>query len=1095
LTRAELTKPRLWIATVGLVAILGLSIASAASYLSALESVGRALEVRDTIDEWRSRVRSADNLGATFVATQDPLLRERFGSAMSHQRAAADRLRRLVADNPAQVAAVDAAANDAEVLLAGREELVALLAAGRQDLAAARAFQDERRAAHRRERFEDDCDRLEARETEQLVERRGRARTRVLVTLFAGSTLGLSACGLLILVWGSRARRERALSQATEEARARLRKLSDVAAALSDARSAAEVAEAFVDVGMGALGANVCAMYQANESGDTLELIGSRGVAPELLKVIRTLNDRTGNPAAFETLRSGQMIWAENSQDYQRLFPGLATVATRGPRAQAFWSVPLIVEGRFVGLLAVGFYEPRPFPAEERVLVDTLGRHCAQAMVRARAREREDEARQWLTTTLRSIGDGVIATDATGLVTFMNPVAEDLTGYSEAEAKGRPLEHVFRIISEQQRKPLESPSKKVLREGGATGLATHSVLVARDGHEIPIDDSSAPIRNENDRVVGVVLVFRDVSFEKADRTRREFLSQAGEALVASLDFENTLSTVARLSVPLIADWSSVHISEVGAAEPRRVAVFHADPTKLELVRRMAEEYPPDPDARTGPAEVVRTGRSELYVEVPPTLLEAAAKDAEHLRLLRALNLRSAMVVPLRSRGRTLGAMTFAYAESNRRYSDEDLAFAEDFARRAAMAIENALALRQVEEAREHEHRLRADAEIASRAKDDFLAMVSHELRTPLNAILGWTVMLRSPDSAKNLERGLAVIERNARAQAKLIEDVLDVSRIISGKLALNLGPTSVGEAVTAAVETVTPAALAKDITIETSLPAAPVVITADSQRVQQVVWNLLSNAVKFTPKGGRVRINAKIDGSEVLVEVTDTGEGIRPDALPYVFEPFQQADTSTTRRHGGLGLGLAIVKQLVVAHGGTVSAKSQGSGKGASFLVTLPARAATPAVVAPTRGRSPHGNSEKATGLPRIDGLRVLVVDDEEDALSLVTQVLVAHGAEVHAAGTAREALEKLGSVHPDVIVSDIGMPEEDGYALIRKIRALPSESGGGTPAVALTAYAREDDARRAFAAGYQIHVAKPVEPTQLATVVANLGGRSLQAS
>jgi PAS domain S-box-containing protein len=1077
-----------------LVTVLGLSIVSMAAFVSALRWVDHTLDVRNTIDDWRARVRSADTLGATFVTTRDPSAREGFIVALARQREAAHRLRSLVGDNQAQLAAVEAATRDAELLLAGRQELVALAVAGRHELAWERALEEERTAARRRERFEDDCDRLEAHETAILGVRRAEARTRVLFTLVGGSSLGVIAFALLIAVWASRARRERELTAAAEQSSARLNTLSDIAAALSDARNTAEVAEAVVDVGMRALGADTCTLYELNESGTALELIGSRGVAPEVLALIRTITEQAGNPVAFETLRTGRMIWAESEDDYRQLFPTIAAVKTRGPRAKAFWSVPLIVEGRAVGLLGMGFYEARPLPFEERVLVDTLGKHCAQALVRAAGREREDEARRWFTTTLRSIGDAVIATNARGLVTFMNPIAEELTGFQEAEAQGRPLDEVFQIFSEHTRQPVESPVVKVLREGAAVGLANHTILRAKNGREIPIDDSGAPIRNESGRTIGVVLVFRDVSFDKADRARREFLGQAGEALAGSLDVGSTLSTVARLAVPLIADWSSIQIVEPGA-QPREAAVFHADPAKLEHVRRLVERYPPDPDSRSGTAEVLRTGKSELYVEVPAALLEAAARDAEHLELLRTLSLRSAMVVPLKSRGRVLGAMTFAYAESNRRYSDHDLAFAEDFARRAAMAIENALALRQVEEAREHEHRLRGDAEVASRAKDEFLAMVSHELRTPLNAILGWTVMLRSPDSQKNLERGLAVIERNARAQAKLIDDVLDVSRIISGKLALNLGPTSVADAVSASIETVTPAAQAKDIAIEASLPAEPLVITADAQRVQQVVWNLLSNAVKFTPKGGHVAVSAKLEGSDVLIEVKDTGEGIRPDAIGFVFEPFHQADASTTRRHGGLGLGLAIVNQLVAAHGGSVSASSPGPGGGATFLVTLPARSVTPAISQLGGVEAAGDRSTKDRGLPRIDGLRVLVVDDEEDALLLVTQVLAAHGADVHGVASAREALDELAKVLPDVIVSDIGLPDEDGYSLIRRIRSLPSERGGRTPAVALTAYAREEDAHRAFAAGYQIHVAKPVEPAELATVIANLGGRSLEAS
>jgi PAS domain S-box-containing protein len=706
--------------------------------------------------------------------------------------------------------------------------------------------------------------------------------------------------------------------------------------------------------------------------------------------------------------------------------------------------------------------------------------------------EREDEAHRWLATTLRSIGDAVIATDAEGRVTFMNPIAQALTGWMESDARGRPLEEVFCIFSEDTRKVMESPVTKVLREGTVVGLANHTVLRSKRGIEIPVDDSGAPIRDEGDRIVGVVLVFRDVTREKRDRVRNEFLSRAGEALVSSLEYEATLATVARLAVPALADWCAVDLVAEGLAAFRQVAVAHVDPSKVRFARELGERYPPDPNAPTGVPAVIRTGKSELYAEIPEELIEASAKDAEHLRLIRDLRLVSAMVVPLRSRGRTFGAMTFIYAESGRRYTHDDLAFGEDFARRAAMAIENAVALKEAEEARGKERWLRSDAELANRSKDDFLASVSHELRTPLNAILGWTVTLRGRKPPEDIERALVIIERNARTQAKLIDDVLDVSRIISGKLALNLGPTNVAEAVAAAIETVTPAAEAKQIAVNSDVADDSLTITADADRMQQIVSNLLSNAVKFTPKDGQVSVRVYREGSDVRICVSDTGEGIRREVLPVIFEPFRQADASTTRRHGGLGLGLAIVKQLVSAHGGSVRAKSDGQGQGATFVVQLPARSAVPAITRAARSTATIEATNAVKNGPRIDGLRLLVIDDEHDALALLGEVLREHGAEVHGVASAAEAMEKFAAVRPDVIVSDIGMPELDGYAFIRKIRALPPDAGGRTPAVALTAYARSEDAQRAFAAGYQMHVTKPVEPAQLATVVANLGGRSL---
>jgi CheY-like chemotaxis protein/anti-sigma regulatory factor (Ser/Thr protein kinase) len=337
---------------------------------------------------------------------------------------------------------------------------------------------------------------------------------------------------------------------------------------------------------------------------------------------------------------------------------------------------------------------------------------------------------------------------------------------------------------------------------------------------------------------------------------------------------------------------------------------------------------------------------------------------------------------------------------------------------------------------------------------------------------------------------LTIVERNARAQAKLIDDVLDVSRIVSGKLSLHLGPTSVAAAARAAIETITPAADAKGITVLSDIAVEPLTITADADRLQQVIWNLLSNSVKFTPKDGQVALRVFREASDVCVQVKDSGEGIRPELLTAIFEPFQQADSSTTRRHGGLGLGLAIVKQLVVAHGGSVHAESDGPGKGSIFVVRMPVRAVAVSTsdVAEAASTDSHDPLVATSVDARLDGLRVLVVDDEADARSLVQEILRQHGAEVLVANSAAEARSALSQSKPDVIVSDIGMPDEDGYAFIRRVRS----EGGRMPAIALTAYASQQDAQRAFVAGFQKHVTKPVEPARLVSVVANLGGRSL---
>ena len=1076
-------------AGIGFAAVLLLCALSAASYVSAVRWVDHTLEVQEEADEWLVAVLDAEACARGFVATGRPVFLEPYQDALTRERTEAALLRSLVMDNATQAQNVGAADRHSQVVMDRVHELIALVRAGHGDEALAHLVSDE--SKRDLELFRDDSRRIRREEGLLLTDRRSRSSARGWTTL--GGTVFLAMCSLVLLAiaWKREHLHDETVTNIAIEARGRLKALTDLAAALADARSPSHVAEMIVDQGIRAVGADTCTLYSLDESGTVLDLIGHRGVAPDMIDKIRRITSTSGDPASFAAMRAGSPIWVENEAEYTTLYPELAAMKDR--RAHAFWSAPLIVEERPVGLLGMGFYEPHTFSADERVFVTTLSQQCAQALLRASRLERENELRRWLATTLRSIGDAVIATDAGGRITFMNPIAERITGWIEGDARGRLLDEVFCIFSEQTRKAVESPVSKVLREGTVVGLANHTVLRSKRGGETPIDDSGAPIRTEDGKVVGVVLVFRDVTREKREHARNEFLSKAGEVLVSSIDYETTLATVARLAVPTIADWCAVDLVEAGSPALKQVAVAHADPSKVQLARELGERYPVAPDAPTGMPNVVRTGQAELYEEIPRELIERSAKDPEHLRLLSELHLESGMVVPLRSHGRTFGAMTLVYAESGRRYTKDDFAFVEDFARRAAMAIENAVALKEAKDRRAREQSLRREAEIANRAKDDFLATVSHELRTPLNSILGWTVILRGRKPSLEFDRPLGVIERNARAQARLLEDVLDVSSIISGKLCLNMGPTHLAGIVGAAIETISPAAENKEITIQSDIEDESLTITADANRLQQIVWNLLSNAVKFTPKHGRVSVRVCRVGSNAFIRVSDTGEGILPEVIPVIFEPFLQGDSSSTRRHGGLGLGLAIVKQLVAAHGGSVHAQSEGLDKGATFIVELPARNAIPAIGRPAGSFGIATPLPVVVGGPRLDGLRLLVVDDEQDALALLMEALGSQGAEVHVAISGSEALDKLQALKPDVIVSDVGMPGMDGYALIRTIRSLPPEAGGRTPAVALTAYARPADAQRAFVAGYQMHVTKPVEPMQLATVVANLGGRSLE--
>jgi PAS domain S-box-containing protein len=529
--------------------------------------------------------------------------------------------------------------------------------------------------------------------------------------------------------------------------------------------------------------------------------------------------------------------------------------------------------------------------------------------------------REWFSTTLGSIGDGVLATDASGTVQFMNPVTERLTGWSAAEASGRPIGEVFRIVNEQTRAPVESPVARALREGLVVGLANHTLLLSRTGDETAIDDSAAPIRSPDGRTLGVVLVFRDVTERKKAERERE-------------------------------------------------------------------------------------------------------------RLL------------------------------------------------------------------DRERQSRYTAESASRAKDSFLATVSHELRTPLGVILGWAGILRAGNAdTRTVGHAAEILERNGRALAKLVDDMLDISRIVSGKVQIEPVEIDPGAVVAAAVESLRPAAEEKGVGLELILAPLPGPVIADPERLQQVVWNLLSNAIKFSSNGGKVTVGLDRAGDRLRIEVRDEGIGIAPERLPHVFERFWQADTSSTRRHGGLGLGLAIVRHLVEMHGGRVTAASNGEGYGSTFTVEIPVRgpkeAATAAVPAGrTAAAAPPGPS--VVGRQVLRSARILLVDDELDAAEWVAQLLRSEGAEVRTAGSAAAGLTALRAWRPDLLIADIGMPGEDGYGLMKRVRALPSEEGRQTIALALTAHARPEDRMRVLSVGYQMHAAKPIDPIELLIITASLLKRQL---
>jgi signal transduction histidine kinase/CheY-like chemotaxis protein len=568
----------------------------------------------------------------------------------------------------------------------------------------------------------------------------------------------------------------------------------------------------------------------------------------------------------------------------------------------------------------------------------------------------------------------------------------------------------------------------------------------------------------------------------AERETLNYLTQASEVLASSLDQETTITRLTKLVVPRIADWCAIRLDSADGAD--QLAVAHVEVGQEKLVRDLYGSLP----ACEGPpyAYPVVPSASEPYLaESLADEPMVRALPAAQLALLQQLRVSSWIAVPLRMQKTSVGSMVLAYAQSGRRYKSTDLHLAEDLARRAAVAIDNArlYAYSQAERQR---------VEAVTRAKDNFVATVSHELRTPLNAILGWTRMLRSHALAdEKRERALEIVERNALAQSHLISDLLDVSRIAAGKVRLELAQVDLRSIVELAIESVSPAAEAKRIRVTTEVRCDDSVLRADSVRLQQVVWNLLTNAVKFTPREGFVRVVLQRVESLLELTVEDSGIGIAADFLPYMFEFFRQSETGTTRGPGGLGLGLAIAKSLVELHGGTLQARSAGLGEGATFTLRLPVAP----VVSASRGVAKlltHASTAGARlSFPDLPGVRVLVVDDESDARELLSTALHACGVEVHTATTAVGALDVLRSIEVDVLISDIGMPEQDGFFLINSLRSIPDQRVQKLPALALSAFASAEDRRRALVSGFNAYLTKPVELAELIEVVQELAAPS----
>ena len=639
----------------------------------------------------------------------------------------------------------------------------------------------------------------------------------------------------------------------------------------------------------------------------------------------------------------------------------------------------------------------------------------------------EEDRAAWVAAIVDSSDDAIVSKTLDGLITSWNRAAERIFGWTAAEAVGRSIT----IVIPPDRLAEEEDILARIKQGEKIEHF-ETTRMRKDGTRFEISLTVSPIKNAKGEVIGASKIARDISArlhgDEAIARLAAIVDSADDAIV-SKTLDGVITSWNRAAQAMFG-WTAAE-----AVGQRITLIIPRErwPEQDEVLARVCKGESIDH------FDTVRVRKSGERIDVSLTV--SPVKDA---------------------RGRIIGASKIARDVSDRKRAE----------------AERTKLLQTVQQARE-------EAEELNRSKDQFLAVLSHELRTPLNAIFGWARMLQSAamDEATS-RRAIDAILRNATAQVQLVEDLLDVSRIITGKMRLDVQWLDLKSVIESALDAVQPAASAKGLKIETVLDpnAGPVVGAAD--RLRQVVWNLLMNAIKFTPRDGRVQVHLRKLKSHVEIVVSDSGEGIQPEILPFIFDRFRQGDSTTTRPHGGLGLGLALVRHLVDLHGGRVRAASEGPGRGATFVVELPV-----AILGPEAGTTLETSA--AMGALPLQNVRVLLVDDDADGLDLTTVMLTNSGAQVKTAVSVAAALDILESWPADVLVSDIEMPGEDGYELLRRIRA--KERGGRTrlPALALTAYGRLEDRRRTLAAGYNLHLAKPIDPSELVLAVANLVGRT----
>jgi PAS domain S-box-containing protein len=688
-------------------------------------------------------------------------------------------------------------------------------------------------------------------------------------------------------------------------------------------------------------------------------------------------------------------------------------------------------------------------------------------------RESEERYRE----LVENANDIVYMLDFDGRISSINKAAEAILGYSQDELLGMNITEVLAldsvVVGEQM---LTSGHQRTNYEVD---------VVSKTGRTLTLETSNKLIA-KGSQPVGIQGIARDISSRRrAEEALREAdqraLSEYERLLERISGLAQALGTARELNVIFrgLREFTKASVPCDGffvslydpIQDVRTACYAWGDEKELDV-----NELPPMPVTSYGPnSRAVRTGQVIITNDY---MTAARGHPTVIVGPDNGLRPQSSIAVPMAVMGRIIGTIEVQSYELNS-YQHEHATAMEMGANLTAVAIENVRLLSR-------ESRAREAAEESNRLKDEFLATVSHELRTPLTAILGWSRLLDSESLEDSVARqAIETIWRNAKAQSQIIDDILDVSRIITGNLYLDLHPLELAPVIENAINVVRPTADAKGIRIEANVDNAPAVISGDANRLQQVIWNLLSNAIKFTSRGGQVSLSMYQDTSAVEIRVTDTGQGITREFLPFVFDRFRQADSSTTRQHGGLGLGLAIARHLIEIHGGSIRAESAGNGQGSAFTIRLPLLDSKIKTVDGSKTESALLNS-----LQSLSGLHVLVVDDDADTLELMTTALTSRKADVTAVGSAGEAINVIKARRPDVLVSDIAMPEEDGYGLIARVRSLDTEAQPSIPAVAITAYAKEEDRQRALASGFQIYLAKPVELSELISVVARAARR-----